>query len=393
MSSDRNKKLFSGTALHGNSLHLQRYHTVLASADVDTRIEAHHGIRGDPVHRVRPAASGSGLAVVRRFSHSRHPFEADHSHQGRYLMQKFRKVRFGLVLTLLVCALMVIYRRWVAIGISLFIMAIWGQMRPCPLGKVIGSYVAASHQALREEEIGKRATLIERDPAGYELYELASQRLWLPAGSSHGAILDLAEQERGIYDYDGILLRSGDVVLDAGANIGLYTRHALMLGASKVVAIEPAPGNLECLRRNLKDEVAAERVIVYSKGVWNKEDVLEMNLEPDNPMGDSFVSLAPKATKIKLPVTTIDKLVEELHLERVDIIKMDIEGAEREALAGAANTIRRFRPRMAISVYHLADDPVVIAALISSIRYDYHQDCGICVLAHGWVRPQVYFYY
>jgi FkbM family methyltransferase len=311
-------------------------------------------------------------------------------------MQKISGKRIAFVLTILICVLMVIFRRGLAVGISLFIMAIWGPMRPCPLNMVYSSYVTTNHQAEREAELSKQARLLERDPDGYELYEIASQRFWMPAGSSSGAIVDLTEEERGIYDYDGSLLKAGDIILDAGANIGLYTRHALMHGASKVVAIEPAPENLECLRRNLRDEIATGKVIIYPKGVWNKEDILEMNLEPDNPMGDSFVSQSSsKTTKMKLSVTTIDKLVEELHLERVDVIKMDIEGSERQALEGAANSIRRFRPRMAISMYHLPDDPDVIPGLISSIRKDYQQGCGTCVLApaDGLIRPQVYFYY
>jgi hypothetical protein len=44
-----------------------------------------------------------------------------------------------------------------------------------------------------------------------------------------------------------------------------------------VVAIEPSPANLECLRRNMSREIASGRVIVYPKGVWDREDVLALN--------------------------------------------------------------------------------------------------------------------
>jgi hypothetical protein len=72
-----------------------------------------------------------------------------------------------------------------------------------------------------------------------------------------------------------------------------------------------------------------------------------------------------------------------LGLDRVDFVKMDIEGAERHALAGASEMIARHRPRMAICVYHLSDDPQVIpAAVLKAIR-DYR------ILRGG---EQYYFY-
>ena len=58
-------------------------------------------------------------------------------------------------------------------------------------------------------------------------------------------------------------------------------------------------------------------------------------------------------------------------LDRVDFIKMDIEGAERHAVAGARQTIARFAPRMALSVYHRPDDPEVIRELVLSARPTY----------------------
>ena len=51
-----------------------------------------------------------------------------------------------------------------------------------------------------------------------------------------------------------------------------------------------------------------------------------------------------------VPLTTIDKMVTELNLQRVDVIEMDIEGAERQVLTGTRATIAQFTPRMAICV-------------------------------------------
>jgi len=113
--------------------------------------------------------------------------------------------------------------------------------------------------------------------------------LWrvLDAHASGDALIyDLAEQKRNIY---GNRIRPGDVVLDAGANIGVFTRKALWAGASKVVAIEPAPENLECLQRNFAAEIADGRVVLYPKGVWDKDDVLKLRVDPTDSARDTFV--------------------------------------------------------------------------------------------------------
>ena len=137
-------------------------------------------------------------------------------------------------------------------------------------------------------------------------------------------------------------VRPGDVVLDCGANIGVFVREALDAGAKTVVAIEPAPENIECLRRNFKSDIDAGRVIVYPKGVWDKDDFLTLHVDDHNSAADSFV-INPKdshESDQKLPLTTIDKLVAELNLQSVDFIKMDIEGAEVKALKGGRRRSR-----------------------------------------------------
>ncbi|MCX7998577.1 MAG: FkbM family methyltransferase, partial [Leptospiraceae bacterium] len=58
-------------------------------------------------------------------------------------------------------------------------------------------------------------------------------------------------------------------------------------------------------------------------------------------------------------------------IKQVDFIKIDTEGAEKEIIKGAKETIRKFKPRMAIAAYHLPDDKEKIPELVLSIRDDY----------------------
>jgi hypothetical protein len=91
-------------------------------------------------------------------------------------------------------------------------------------------------------------------------------------------------------------------------------------------------------------------------------------------------------------VTTIDNMVQELGLARVDFIKMDIEGAEQKAIAGARKTIARFRPGMALCIYHLKDDPRAIPALVKQINPAYRVK-QTCLCAADRVQPEVAFFY
>jgi len=96
---------------------------------------------------------------------------------------------------------------------------------------------------------------------------------------------------------------------------------------------------------------------------------------------------------LRVPLTTIDKMVAELNLDRVDYIKMDIEGAEVKALLGGRATIARFKPRMSLSVYHQADHPVEVPRAVRAAWPDVKVDCGPCAEADGRVRPDVLYFH
>jgi hypothetical protein len=73
----------------------------------------------------------------------------------------------------------------------------------------------------------------------------------------------------------------------------------------------------------------------------------------------------------KIKITALDNFVHEQKLERVDFIKSDIEGAERDMLKGARGVLKEFAPKLALCTYHLPDDPEVMEALIKDANPDY----------------------
>ena len=185
-------------------------------------------------------------------------------------------------------------------------------------------------------------------------------------------------------------IRKGDLVIDAGAHVGVYTRYALRKGAARVIAIEPAPENTACFERNFVEEIANGKVTLIKAGVWNEESTLKLALHSVFTTRPTLFS-HPEGTSgwIDVPVMPLDDIVDDLGLERVDVIKMDIEGAERVALEGARRTIRRFRPRMAICTYHQIDDPGAVPERVLAIRSDYQVSTKGLDVAWGESHPKV----
>lgn len=275
----------------------------------------------------------------------------------------------------------------------LFTFVVAGRSPVCPLEEAVKASENLRRQVEYKDRMLNASRLVEQDPKGYELWQTPKGRYWIPSGSRYVLPFNLAEQERKIYGTGDFGPHAGDITLDCGANVGVTVHEELAAGARTVVAIEPAPENLECLRRNYAPEIQSGRVIVVPKGVWDREDFLTLRVDPKNSAADSFVIRREGAVDVeRVPLTTIDQLVAELKLPRVDYIKLDIEGAEPKALVGARETLAKYKPRISIASYHQPDHPRVIPELIRAARRDYEMRCGPCAEAGHALRPDVLYF-
>src|SRR6185295_8605294 len=147
------------------------------------------------------------------------------------------------------------------------------------------------------------------------------------------------------------------------------------------------PENIVCLRRNLAAEIADGRVTIYEKGVWDRDEELVLEVAAKNPGANAVCSDSGGCVGPRIRLTTIDKLVSELALSRVDFIKMDIEGAERKALAGGAATLAKHRPRMAIATEHLdvLENARAVLQVVREAQPLYQVNCGHCGTREGGI--------
>jgi FkbM family methyltransferase len=250
----------------------------------------------------------------------------------------------------------------------------------------------------------KDAIATQRQPSeaipdtGVFRWETPRGTVWTPKADDIGGIMAgiyfRAPRWATIDATDIIPVRPGDVVMDTGAHLGESTRHALQLGASLVIAVEPATANLQAFRRNLASHIAAERVVIIEKGVYDREGVLSFTTRES--WGGSFHEkndVHGHETDAPLPITTVDAIVTQLRLTRLDFIKMDIEGSEPYALAGARETLRRFKPRLAIGTYHRPGDLEAIQRVVMQANPDYREVPSRCMIYNGWIFPNLLFYY
>jgi FkbM family methyltransferase len=146
-------------------------------------------------------------------------------------------------------------------------------------------------------------------------------------------------------------VRPGWVVVDVGAHIGYYSLlFSRLVGATgEVHAFEPAPSTYDGLKRNIELN-KAWNVSPYRIGL--ADSTQETSLLPGKGGDSGRAHLAPSQEpgSNRVLVTTLDRFVNERALRRLDLIKVDIEGAEQRFLSGAEHTVRRFRPILMIEV-------------------------------------------
>jgi FkbM family methyltransferase len=169
-----------------------------------------------------------------------------------------------------------------------------------------------------------------------------------------------------------ITAKPGDIVIDAGSCYGdtaLY--FSTKVGpAGRVIGFEFIPDNLEILRQNLElNPKYSSNIEIIERPVWeSSEKVFYMvSNGPASQLSES--PLGNGASEVS--TLSIDDMVRDKRLPRLDFIKMDIEGAELSALKGAVETLNRFKPTLAICVYHRPDDWVTIPLFINSLNLGY----------------------
>lgn len=160
----------------------------------------------------------------------------------------------------------------------------------------------------------------------------------------------------------------GDIILDCGGALGDTALHfaAIVGDTGRVFSMEPNPICIEAFNANLAlNKHIRERIQLIQSATWNNDnDVLRFAQSGPGSRVD-------ESGKINVKTMTIDTLVANAKLKKVDFIKMDIEGAELNAIQGAVKTITKHKPKLAICLYHKPDDFDTIPRYLNDLDLGY----------------------
>lgn len=179
------------------------------------------------------------------------------------------------------------------------------------------------------------------------------------------------------------LLREGDTFIDVGANVGLYTMIASRcVGRSgRVYAFEPSKREFAHLRYHI-DHNSLQNVHAFQLALGSHDGTAVLHVADDVHAGLNTIEerfMYPdtnEAYREVVPVVRLDDFVRGHSIPRVDVMKVDVEGAEARVVAGACDTITRDRPALILEITGAAQTPghpgrTAIEALLESVGYSF----------------------
>ncbi|MBN2520777.1 MAG: FkbM family methyltransferase [Bacteroidales bacterium] len=195
--------------------------------------------------------------------------------------------------------------------------------------------------------------------------------------------LDKLKEDNQYFPSSFFSYNEKEVFIDCGAydgdTIGQFIevlKDHKIKGFEAIYAFEPDPKNFEALYEKHK---YLKVISFINKGVWSEDATLYFR------SGEEMMSMLAAEGNITVEVTTIDKT---LNGRQASFIKMDIQGAELEALKGAEKTIIKYSPKLAICVYHNKEDLIEIPKYIKKINSNYK----IYLRAHEIKAAEVVLY-
>lgn len=185
------------------------------------------------------------------------------------------------------------------------------------------------------------------------------------------------------YEHKTFQIKKGDVIIDAGGFIG----DTAVLFCNKtsndcfIHAFELLDENIKLFEYNNKLNNIESFVKINQLALTNSSNEIIRIKQTALQGGTSIFGGEGCETSIK--TITLDDYVLENKIDKVDLIKMDIEGAEIVALEGAVKTIEQFKPRLALCLYHKWDDVITIPKFLATLKVQYNYYFKWVELIHG----------
>lgn len=193
-------------------------------------------------------------------------------------------------------------------------------------------------------------------------------------------LLKLGMPKRNIYDIEGVIKEAEreiyfeldmlshceeEVFVDVGCLDATTSLNFAKWSNKfkKIYCLEPDSKNIEVCINNINNSGLKDKVELCECGAWSYNGMLYINSQ-----GSAMSCISENEEGDSVCVRKLDTLLKD---EKPTFIKMDIEGAEMEALKGAENIIKNCKPKLAISIYHKPEDIISLISLIMFYNSDY----------------------
>jgi len=186
----------------------------------------------------------------------------------------------------------------------------------------------------------------------------------------------------GVYCYSKpeiaceISINYGDTVLDIGAWMGDFSAYACKKGAT-VYAFEPLPSTLVLLEKTVMyNSDSPGKIIIVPLGAGSETKTMDFMEHLHFPAPSGLITddstTIDTMKKISCAFVKLDDWVLANGISKIDFIKADIEGFERDMLKGATNILKQHKPKLSICTYHKQDDPEALTNIILEANPEYN---------------------
>ncbi|WP_286233232.1 FkbM family methyltransferase [Thalassotalea sediminis] len=178
-------------------------------------------------------------------------------------------------------------------------------------------------------------------------------------------LLPVVKNEHLYFAQDLFDISDHEVLLDVGGFDGDSIRDFTSICNSqfdKIISLEPFDENFKKLTQTVK-ELGLINVVLINKGAWSESTTLSFSITEENI--DNKITVEGQGTE-NISVDTLDNIIDECDIDKISLIKMDINGAEYEALRGAEHTLNTFRPNIAVKM-HVKEDFYRLAILLKAM--------------------------
>ena len=190
-------------------------------------------------------------------------------------------------------------------------------------------------------------------------------------GFPEDAVFPSCSPDKQYFGLDFFQPCDNEIFVDAGAYDGstIYEFTSwcadLQYNYTKIYGLEPDPDSIAKARKTVEKN-GLHDVVLVDKAAWSDEQEIFLK-QAGSGSALSGINV-PESGGLYVKTAPIDAIVND---EAVTFIKMDVEGAELEALRGASQTIKKYKPKLAISVYHEPDDIINVLLYINELAPDY----------------------